>query len=150
MRSTSPASIVLLALLTTLAACSRGRAVHDSARFAERDFTQGFVLGFEGATEPEASESEVVIYGAEWCGPCHQAAAFLARRGVAYVERNVENDRNAAREMQDKLHRAGLGGGGIPVIDVSGRILIGFNARQVDRALVAARLTLPPSARRGG
>jgi glutaredoxin len=143
------ASITMLALVTVLVGCSRGRAARDSARSAERDFTQGFVLAFEGATEPEASDHEVVIYGAEWCGPCHQAAAFLARRGVAFVERNVETDRDAAREMRNKLDRAGLGGGGIPVIDVSGRILVGFNARQVDRALVAARITLPPSARRG-
>jgi glutaredoxin len=77
----------------------------------------------------------VTIYGAEWCGPCHQAAAFLTRRGVPFVQRNVDKDSDAAREMNDKLDSAGLSGGAIPVIDVNGLILVGFSARAVDRAL---------------
>lgn len=83
---------------------------------------------------PEASPA-VIIYGASWCGPCHQAAAYLKQRGVAFVEKDIEEDGGAAREMRAKLAKAGKRGGSIPVLDVRGRILVGFDARAVDVAL---------------
>jgi glutaredoxin len=83
----------------------------------------------------EGAAPDVIIYGASWCGPCHQAAAYLKQRGVAFVEKDIEQDRTAAREMQAKLSRAGIAGGSIPVIDVRGRVLVGFDRGAVDRAL---------------
>ena len=38
-------------------------------------------------------------------------------------------------EMQAKLVKAGWRGGSIPVLDVRGRILVGFDARALDQAL---------------
>lgn len=78
---------------------------------------------------------DVIIYGASWCGPCHQAAAYLKKRGVPFVEHDIEQDSSAAREMKSKLAKAGVRGGSIPVLDVKGRILVGFDARAVDQAL---------------
>jgi glutaredoxin len=80
----------------------------------------------------------VVIYGAEWCGACHDAARYLRRKGVAYVEKDIEKDADAAREMQAKLARNGLRAGSIPVIDVRGKVMVGFNAAEIDKALGAA------------
>ena len=77
----------------------------------------------------------MIIYGASWCGPCHQAAAYLKRRGIHFVEKDIEEDGNAAREMRSKLSNAGMRGGSIPVIDVRGKLLVGFDERAVDRAL---------------
>jgi hypothetical protein len=37
--------------------------------------------------------------------------------------------------MQGELDAAGMRGGSIPVIDVHGKILVGFDQRQIDRAL---------------
>jgi len=82
-----------------------------------------------------AARPAVIIYGASWCGPCHQAAAYLKQRGIAFVEHDIEKDSLAAREMQAKLAKAGVRGGSIPVLDVRGTILVGFDARAVDRAL---------------
>jgi hypothetical protein len=45
--------------------------------------------------------------------------------------------------MKRKLERAGMPGASIPVIDVMGRILIGFSPSALDRALEAARTTKP-------
>ena len=87
------------------------------------------------AAPPSQAAPQVIIYGAEWCGPCHQAAAFLTQRGVPFVEKNIEEDREAAREMQGKLARAGMRGGSIPVLDVKGTVLVGFSAQAVDSAL---------------
>lgn len=81
----------------------------------------------------------VIIYGASWCGPCHQAADYLKSRGVAYVLKDVEEMPGAAAEMHEKLARAGYhGGSSIPVIDVRGQIIVGFNASVLDRALAKA------------
>lgn len=80
----------------------------------------------------------VIIYGASWCGPCHQAAAYLKQKGVRFVEHDIEQDSAAAREMRAKLTKAGMRGGSIPVLDVRGRILVGFDARAVDQALGTA------------
>lgn len=92
------------------------------------------------ATDPAnpgdvAAAPAVIIYGASWCGPCHQAAAFLKQKGVRFVEHDIEQDSSAAREMHAKLAKAGMRGGSIPVLDVRGRILVGFDARAVEQAL---------------
>lgn len=95
------------------------------------------VLAPKGADNapPAAARPAVIIYGASWCGPCHQAAAYLKKRGVPFVEKDIEEDRLAAREMQQKLASAGMRGGSIPVIDVRGKVLVGFDERAMDRAL---------------
>lgn len=86
----------------------------------------------------EHGAAKVIIYGASWCGPCHQAADYLKSRGVAYELKDIEETPGAAAEMRDKLTRAGQRGGSIPVLDVRGQILIGFSPEAVDRALAKA------------
>jgi glutaredoxin len=87
-----------------------------------------------GTTRP-ATRPVVIIYGAEWCGACHEAARYLRSKGIAFVEKDVEKDSGAAREMQQKLARSGQRSGSIPVIDVRGKVLVGFSAQEVDGAL---------------
>ena len=77
----------------------------------------------------------VVIYGAEWCGACHEAARYLRSKGIPYVDKDVEKDPDAAREMQQKLAKNGLHEGSIPVIDVRGKVMVGFNPAEIDAAL---------------
>lgn len=102
----------------------------------DRRQKDGGVLVARGAeSAPPAARPAVIIYGASWCGPCHQAAAYLKRRGVQFIEKDIEQDGGAAREMQAKLASAGMRGGSIPVLDVRGKMLIGFDERAVDRAL---------------
>lgn len=88
-----------------------------------------------GQGSPNSGAPLVTIYGASWCGPCHQAEAFLTRRGIPFVKKDIEEDHQAAREMQAKLAKAGKQGGSIPVLDVKGTILIGFSPEAVERAL---------------
>jgi glutaredoxin len=85
-----------------------------------------------------AGRVTVIIYGASWCGPCHDAQAHLKRRGVPFIYKDVEEDSGAAREMSRKLEKAGTRGGSIPVIDVGGRVLIGFDPGALDAAVSAA------------
>jgi glutaredoxin len=82
-----------------------------------------------------ASAPLVIIYGASWCGPCHDAERFLKLRGIPYVMKDVERDANAAADMQAKLRAAGRGNGSIPVLDVGGKILVGYSATSLADAL---------------
>jgi glutaredoxin len=90
------------------------------------------------AAKAPAASFTVIVYGASWCGACHQAVAYLKSRKVPVVEKDIEQDPAAESEMRAKLARAGAHGGSIPVIDVKGRILIGFEPHQLDAAVRGA------------
>jgi glutaredoxin len=85
-----------------------------------------------------AASGPVVIYGSETCGACRMAARWLTERKVAFVEKRVDESDAARAELETKLRRANLPDRGqIPVIDVHGRLLIGFDPRSLERALSA-------------
>jgi glutaredoxin len=90
------------------------------------------------AAKAPAASFTVIVYGASWCGACHQAVAYLKSRKVPVVEKDIEQDPAADSEMRAKLARAGVHGGSIPVIDVKGRILVGFEPHQLDAAVRGA------------
>ena len=94
--------------------------------------------GAQVATGPGApGNADVIIYGASWCGACRSAAGFFRRRGVAFVERDIERDPSARTEMQQKARRVGMVPSGIPVIDVRGTLVQGFDERRITALLEA-------------
>ena len=99
--------------------------------------------GTPGGPKGALSKVVAVIYGADWCKPCHQAADYLKGRGVTVIEKNIEESESAQAEMRQKLERAGRGGASIPVIDVMGQILVGYSPSALDRAVQAAQAAKP-------
>ncbi|HET9954264.1 MAG TPA: glutaredoxin family protein [Polyangiaceae bacterium] len=95
--------------------------------------------GSAPSAKPAASSVVVIIYGASWCKPCHDAESYLKRRGVNVVKKDIEESEVAANEMRAKLERAGKGGASIPVIDIGGRLLVGFSPAAIEKALETAR-----------
>jgi glutaredoxin len=95
--------------------------------------------------EPDAAEKRLnakvraVVYGADWCKPCHDAEAYLKKLGVDVTKKDIEESRAARAEMTKKLTEVGRMGASIPVIDVGGKILIGFSPGAVSAAVRAAR-----------
>jgi glutaredoxin len=85
----------------------------------------------------------VIIYGASWCRPCHEAHDYLKSKGIAVIMKDIEENPGAAAEMRQKLERSGQRGGSIPVIDVKGQILVGYSSGAVDRALARAQAGAP-------
>ncbi len=85
-----------------------------------------------GEAVADATDADVIIYGADWCGACRSTASFLRQRHVAFVEKNVERDPSALAEMQAKARRAGINPTGIPVIDFRGTMLTGFDPARLD------------------
>lgn len=92
------------------------------------------------SSSPKANgKVDAIIYGADWCKPCHDAEKYLRSLGVNVTKKDIEKSPAARKEMQQKLIRAGKAGASIPVIDVSGQLFVGFNRsvlkHAVDRSL---------------
>lgn len=83
----------------------------------------------------DAGVRRVVLYGTSWCGACAQARGWLRQRGIPFVDKDVEKDDGAQREMARKMKRAGMQLGGVPVIDVMGKLVLGFDAGEIERLL---------------
>jgi glutaredoxin len=111
-------------------------AIIAKRRVAARPPEQADPAGAGSAAAP--SPGTVVVYGADWCDACHQAMAFLKQRGIPAIEKNIEADPEAEKEMRAKLRRAGLrGSSSIPIIDVGGKIFVGFDPRAIEAAVRA-------------
>lgn len=80
-------------------------------------------------------DSKIIIYGAEWCAFCHEAMRYLDHLGVKYTYKNVEHDMNDARAAVEKSGQTG-----IPVIDMDGTIIVGFDRPRIDQTLHAKNL----------
>ena len=72
-------------------------------------------------------QARVIMYSASWCGVCRKASAFMNENGIAFVEKDIEKDKKAGREYAEKLKRVGKTSAGVPVFDVGGQILTGFD-----------------------
>jgi len=48
----------------------------------------------------------IVIYTRDFCGYCSAAKALLARKGVAFEERNASSEPNARQEMMARSGRS--------------------------------------------
>ena len=90
------------------------------------------------AARPDPGGLTVIIYGASWCRPCHDAESYLHAKGVAVVMKDIEESQAAAAEMREKLEKSHQRGGSIPILDVRGQILVGFNPSALDRAVARA------------
>lgn len=82
-----------------------------------------------------SSTAPVVVYGATWCRHTRAAIDWLERHNVPAQFRNIESEAEAWDEMAERARRAGVNARGIPVLEVRGRILLGFHADEVERAL---------------
>jgi glutaredoxin 3 len=72
----------------------------------------------------------VTVYTATWCGFCHAVKDYLDKSGVPYTDKDVESDPKFMAEAVEKS-----GQRGIPVIDIDGKIIVGFNRPEIDAAL---------------
>jgi glutaredoxin-like YruB-family protein len=78
---------------------------------------------------------KVVVYSTNWCAYCKMAKQYLSSKDVAVEEKNIEENQDAHKELMDKI-----GGNfrGVPVIDIAGTIIFGFDRAKIDAALKAA------------
>ncbi|HOM72365.1 MAG TPA: glutaredoxin family protein [Armatimonadota bacterium] len=77
-----------------------------------------------------ANEHNIIIYSTPTCPYCHQAKRYLAERGFDFTDKDVATDLQAREDMIRKSGQLG-----VPVIDVDGNIIIGFNRPKLDELL---------------
>jgi glutaredoxin 3 len=72
----------------------------------------------------------VIVYSTNTCPFCTMAKDWLKQQGVEFEDVNVGTDQERAKEMMDKSGQMG-----VPVIDVDGEIIIGFDKPKLESAL---------------
>lgn len=77
----------------------------------------------------------VTVYSATWCAFCHAAKEYFDKLGVKYTDKDVEA---SAANLNEAVAKSGQRG--IPVIDIAGTVIIGFDRPKIDAALKAAKL----------
>lgn len=72
----------------------------------------------------------VKVYSTPTCPWCTMVKRYLNSKNVAFEELDVSSDRSAAAEMVQKS-----GQRGVPVVDINGAIVVGFDQNEIDRLL---------------
>jgi glutaredoxin 3 len=72
----------------------------------------------------------VIVFSTPTCTFCRQAKSYLHQQGVRFRDVDVSRDPAAARDMQRRS-----GQQGVPVIDIGGKIVVGFDRPKVDKLL---------------
>lgn len=73
---------------------------------------------------------KVIVYSTPTCPYCVYAKNFFKEKGVSFEDVDVSKDYARAREMVEKSGQMG-----VPVIDIGGEIVIGFQP-EVFEALI--------------
>jgi len=71
--------------------------------------------------------SQVTIYSLPTCAFCQQAKSYFKRKRVKFKEISVDSDPAAQAEMVFKS-----GQFNVPVIDIGGKIIVGFQKTALD------------------
>jgi glutaredoxin len=85
------------------------------------------------APKAEKGEVKVILYMTAWCPYCRLAREYLQTLNVNLVEYDVEKNREKAAEFKAK------GGNGVPLIDVEGTVIKGYNQESLKSAVEEKR-----------
>jgi len=77
----------------------------------------------------------ITIYTTPTCGFCHMAKEYFKSKNIGYDSKDVTADADAYKEILDKSGQLG-----VPVIDIDGSIVIGFDRPKIDTILREKKL----------
>ena len=72
----------------------------------------------------------VKVYSTPTCPYCHMAKDFLKKNNIEFEDDDVSKNQKAVKEMVEKSGQMG-----VPVIDISGKIIIGFDQEAIKKEL---------------
>lgn len=75
-------------------------------------------------------KNKVIVYSTQSCPYCHMAKDYFKSNGVEFTDYNVATDQEKAQEMVVKSGQMG-----VPVIEINGEIIIGFQPNVFQRLL---------------
>lgn len=83
-------------------------------------------------SDTKLTQPQITVYSTNWCGFCRMAKQYLDSKGASYQEKNIEEDKQAYDELMGKINGNFMG---VPVIDIKGDIILGFDRPKIDEAL---------------
>ena len=72
----------------------------------------------------------IKIYTTPTCPFCKMVREFLRKHNVGFEDVNVAENKEAAKEMIEKSGQLG-----VPVIDIEGTVIVGFDRGKIESAL---------------
>ena len=75
-------------------------------------------------------EHKITIFSTPTCPYCVKAKEFFKSKGIKFKDVNVAQDRKALDDMIEKSGQMG-----VPVIDIDGKIIVGFDKFAIEKAL---------------
>jgi len=75
-------------------------------------------------------DKKIVVYSTPTCPYCIRAKKFLEDNNIKFENIDVGSNPDKAQEMVDKSGQMG-----VPVIDVDGNIITGFDKEAISKAL---------------
>ena len=75
-------------------------------------------------------DAVVKVYSTATCPWCHTVKDFLKKNGVKFEDIDVGENQEAAQEMVEKSGQMG-----VPVIEIDGKIIIGYDEEKIKKAL---------------
>jgi glutaredoxin-like YruB-family protein len=80
----------------------------------------------------EENEMTIRLYSTSTCPWCEKVKAYLRRREVAFEECDIARDPSAVETIKTLTGQVG-----VPVLDIDGRVIVGFDRDAIDDALGA-------------
>lgn len=74
--------------------------------------------------------NNIRVYTTNTCPWCTKVKNYLSSNNISYEEVNVGLNRAAAMEMVNKSGQMG-----VPVLDIDGKIVVGFDKNRIDNLL---------------
>ncbi|MEM4626357.1 MAG: glutaredoxin domain-containing protein [Candidatus Bilamarchaeaceae archaeon] len=73
--------------------------------------------------------AKVILYGAPWCQWCLRAKMFFENHNIPFEWKDVDIEENAEEVLRKSKQYS------IPVIDIDGQIIVGFDVERVKSLL---------------
>ncbi len=80
--------------------------------------------------ETAKKQPRVIVFSTPSCTYCNLAKKYFRENRIKFRDVDVSRDAAAARDM---VRRSGQSG--VPVIDIGGKIVVGFNRQKIDQLL---------------
>lgn len=120
------ALVFLYAFIADRSPGPSGSLLPGSVRPAEADPSKETGAPSKQAKKPR---HEVIVYVTSWCPACRMTTDYLKKKAIPFTVKDVEKNDEYMREMIQKVGAYR----GVPVLDINGRILLGFNPQVLDQ-----------------
>ena len=81
-------------------------------------------------TKTKKKQPRVIVFSTPTCSYCNMAKQYFRQHRIRFKDVDVSRDQAAARDL---VRRSGQMG--VPVIDIGGRIVVGFDKPKINQML---------------